>query len=177
MDIYRISCATWVLTSFLILYQQMQPELLCQLKNPLIDPSFMYPMALNFPLNTSRSYEMLQVLGRKMALKIDHANFNLIVVQETSARLLFMAVRWVRWLAPFQTLSRADQLLLLQESWKELFLLYLAQWSAPWDIDAVLTQRLARHRLTDDLLINTEVKTIQVTISPTYSQFSAPSVR
>ena len=73
-----------------------------------------------------------------------------------------MAVRWVRWLAPFQTLSRADQLLLLQESWKELFLLYLAQWSAPWDIDAVLTQRLARHRLTDDLLINTEVKTIQV---------------
>jgi nuclear receptor subfamily 2 group A len=101
-------------------------------------------------------------------------NFKLHLLQETSARLLFMAVRWVRWLAPFQTLSRADQLLLLQESWKELFLLYLAQWSAPWDIDAVLTQRLARHRLTDDLLINTEVKTIQVTQIDLSSQPSIP---
>nr|CAI5830920.1 unnamed protein product [Callosobruchus analis] len=51
------------------------------------------------------------------------------MLQETTARLLFMAVRWVRCLAPFQTLSKRDQLLLLQESWKELFLLHLAQWS------------------------------------------------
>lgn len=29
--------------------------------------------------------------------------------QETTARLLFMAVRWVRCLAPFQTLSKRDQ--------------------------------------------------------------------
>jgi len=78
-----------------------------------------------------------------------------------------MAVRWVRWLTPFQTLSRADQQLLLQESWKELFLLYLAQWSSPWDLGAVLTQRLiSRHgsRMiqADDLLLATEIKTIQV---------------
>ncbi|CAH1184281.1 unnamed protein product, partial [Phyllotreta striolata] len=56
------------------------------------------------------------------------------LLQETAARLLFMAVRWVRCLAPFQTLSKHDQLLLLQESWKELFLLHLAQWSVPWDL-------------------------------------------
>lgn len=36
------------------------------------------------------------------------------VLQETSARLLFMAVRWVRCLVPFQTLSKNDQQLLLQ---------------------------------------------------------------
>lgn len=36
------------------------------------------------------------------------------VLQETTARLLFMAVRWVRCLVPFQTLSKADQHLLLQ---------------------------------------------------------------
>ena len=30
-------------------------------------------------------------------------------VQETSARLLFMAVRWVKGLEPFQTLSKRDQ--------------------------------------------------------------------
>lgn len=36
------------------------------------------------------------------------------VLQETTARLLFMAVRWVRCLVPFQTLSKYDQQLLLQ---------------------------------------------------------------
>lgn len=36
------------------------------------------------------------------------------VLQETTARLLFMAVRWVRCLVPFQTLSKNDQQLLLQ---------------------------------------------------------------
>lgn len=36
------------------------------------------------------------------------------VLQETTARLLFMAVRWVRCLVPFQTLSKTDQQLLLQ---------------------------------------------------------------
>ena len=36
------------------------------------------------------------------------------VLQETTARLLFMAVRWVRCLLPFQTLSKNDQQLLLQ---------------------------------------------------------------
>lgn len=83
-----------------------------------------------------------------------------------------MAVRWVRWLTPFQTLSRSDQQLLLQESWKELFLLYLAQWSSPWDLGAILTQRLMnrqqqqhggiRMMQADDLLLATEIKTIQV---------------
>lgn len=77
-----------------------------------------------------------------------------------------MAVRWVRCLTPFQTLSRSDQQLLLQESWKELFLLYLAQWSSPWDLGALMNQRLARHHAgrpaDNDLLIATEVKTIQV---------------
>lgn len=83
-----------------------------------------------------------------------------------------MAVRWVRWLAPFQTLSRPDQLLLMQESWKELFLLYLAQWSTPWDLGAILTQRLARNRLADDLLLSTEVKTMQVNYNR-YRRFSS----
>ena len=32
-------------------------------------------------------------------------------LQETTARLLFMMVRWVKSLAPFQTLSRTDQVM------------------------------------------------------------------
>lgn len=73
-----------------------------------------------------------------------------------------MAVRWVRCLAPFQTLSKNDQLLLLQESWKELFLLHLAQWSVPWDLSALLGCSQARERLPNDVHTATEIKTIQV---------------
>ncbi|XP_024086139.1 nuclear receptor subfamily 2 group E member 1-like [Cimex lectularius] len=84
------------------------------------------------------------------------------VLQETTARLLFMAVRWVRCLAPFQTLSKRDQLLLLQESWKELFLLHLAQWSIPWDLSPVLGGPKARERLPlDDTLVPNELNAIQ----------------
>ncbi|KAJ8965989.1 hypothetical protein NQ317_015353 [Molorchus minor] len=83
------------------------------------------------------------------------------MLQETTARLLFMAVRWVRCLAPFQTLSKHDQLLLLQESWKELFLLHLAQWSVPWDLSTLLGCPQARERLPADIHTATEIKTIQ----------------
>ncbi|GJQ82917.1 hypothetical protein Trydic_g5920 [Trypoxylus dichotomus] len=99
------------------------------------------------------------------------------MLQETTARLLFMAVRWVRCLAPFQTLSKHDQLLLLQESWKELFLLHLAQWSVPWDLSALLGCTQARDRLPSDIHTATEIKTIQEImcrfrqISPDGSEF------
>lgn len=75
-----------------------------------------------------------------------------------------MAVRWVRCLAPFQTLSKHDQLLLLQRAWKELFLLNLAQWSMPWDLSSLLSCSQARDRLPPDLHTTTEIKKIQVSI-------------
>lgn len=53
------------------------------------------------------------------------------------------------------------QLLLLQESWKELFLLYLAQWSIPWDLSALLSSSKARDRLPQDEITANEIKTIQ----------------
>lgn len=81
--------------------------------------------------------------------------------QETTARLLFMAVRWVRCLVPFQTLSKTDQQLLLQESWKELFLLNFAQWSVPWDLSDKFESPQARERIPDDQITATEIKTIQ----------------
>jgi nuclear receptor subfamily 2 group A len=53
-------------------------------------------------------------------------------------------------------------LLLLQESWKELFLLHLAQWSIPWDLSPVLGGPKARERLPqDDPIVSLEINTIQ----------------
>jgi hypothetical protein len=72
------------------------------------------------------------------------------------------------------------QLLLLQESWKELFLLHLAQWSIPWDLSSLFGCSKARDRLPQDDITNNEIKTIQVinpngtqnciTLSPHFSQ-------
>jgi nuclear receptor subfamily 2 group A len=54
------------------------------------------------------------------------------------------------------------QLLLLQESWKELFLLHLAQWSIPWDLSTLLNCSKARERIPNDEITNIELVTIQV---------------
>ncbi|KAJ0175487.1 hypothetical protein K1T71_008646 [Dendrolimus kikuchii] len=83
------------------------------------------------------------------------------LLQETSARLLFMAVRWVRCLAPFQALAQSDQLVLLRAAWKDLFLLHLAQWSAPWDLAPLLAAPVARSRLPPDPLADLELNTLQ----------------
>uniref|UniRef100_A0A1I8M8B3 Uncharacterized protein n=1 Tax=Musca domestica TaxID=7370 RepID=A0A1I8M8B3_MUSDO len=83
------------------------------------------------------------------------------MLQETTARLLFMAVRWVKCLMPFQTLSRQDQILLLQESWKELFLLNLAQWITPLDLNPIFESAMIKERLPQDETTDMEMKTIQ----------------
>ncbi|XP_030047401.1 photoreceptor-specific nuclear receptor [Microcaecilia unicolor] len=52
-------------------------------------------------------------------------------VYETSARLLFMAVKWSKNLPVFSSLPFRDQVILLEEAWSELFLLCAIQWSMP----------------------------------------------
>ncbi|KAL5287509.1 NR2E3 family protein [Megaselia abdita] len=52
-------------------------------------------------------------------------------VYETSARLLFMAVKWAKNLPSFSSLPFKDQVVLLEESWSDLFLLNAIQWCIP----------------------------------------------
>nr|XP_056722052.1 photoreceptor-specific nuclear receptor [Euleptes europaea] len=52
-------------------------------------------------------------------------------VYETSARLLFMAVKWAKNLPVFSNLPFRDQVILLEEAWSELFLLCAIQWALP----------------------------------------------
>ncbi|XP_029431105.1 photoreceptor-specific nuclear receptor [Rhinatrema bivittatum] len=52
-------------------------------------------------------------------------------IYETSARLLFMAVKWSKNLPVFSNLPFRDQVILLEEAWSELFLLCAIQWSMP----------------------------------------------
>uniref|UniRef100_T1JH33 Nuclear receptor subfamily 2 group E member 1 n=1 Tax=Strigamia maritima TaxID=126957 RepID=T1JH33_STRMM len=71
-------------------------------------------------------------------------------LQETTARLLFMVVQWVKCLSPFQTLSKDDQTVLLEESWKDLFLLNLAQWSVPMDLNTIFTNSKFHSKISDN---------------------------
>ncbi|XP_022610338.1 photoreceptor-specific nuclear receptor-like [Seriola dumerili] len=54
-------------------------------------------------------------------------------VYETSARLLFMSVKWAKNLPVFAHLPFRDQVILLEEAWSEMFLLCAIQWSLPMD--------------------------------------------
>uniref|UniRef100_A0A915L156 NR LBD domain-containing protein n=1 Tax=Romanomermis culicivorax TaxID=13658 RepID=A0A915L156_ROMCU len=49
---------------------------------------------------------------------------------DTSARLLYMAVKWAKNLPSFTSSSYKDQVILLEENWSDLFLLSLFQWSS-----------------------------------------------
>ncbi|CAH1962391.1 unnamed protein product [Acanthoscelides obtectus] len=49
------------------------------------------------------------------------------VICESAARLLFMNVQWIRSIGHFTSLPLQDQLLLLEETWRELFILGAAQ--------------------------------------------------
>ena len=63
-----------------------------------------------------------------------------------------------------------DQLLLLQESWKDLFLLHLSQWAVPWDLSNLLNNRQNSLRTNGHILsieeevVDMEIKTMQVSI-------------
>ncbi|XP_024859529.1 photoreceptor-specific nuclear receptor [Kryptolebias marmoratus] len=54
-------------------------------------------------------------------------------IYETSARLLFMSVKWAKYLPVFAHLAFRDQVILLEEAWSEMFLLCAIQWSLPMD--------------------------------------------
>ncbi|XP_022091275.1 photoreceptor-specific nuclear receptor-like isoform X2 [Acanthaster planci] len=54
-------------------------------------------------------------------------------IYESSARLLFMAVKWAKNLPSFANLPFRDQVILIEEAWSELFVLCAIQWSMPLD--------------------------------------------
>lgn len=56
---------------------------------------------------------------------------------ELAAQLLFMNVRWVKNLIPFTTLPLDDQLILLEGSWNELFVLGTAEFLLPLDLHSL----------------------------------------
>ena len=50
---------------------------------------------------------------------------------ETAARILFMTIKWTKSIPAFVGLPHRDQLILIEESWRDLFILSLAQFRLP----------------------------------------------
>lgn len=57
---------------------------------------------------------------------------------ESAASLLLMNVKWAKNVPSFTSLPMGDQVLLLEESWRELFMLGAAQFLAPLDLGPVI---------------------------------------
>ena len=58
---------------------------------------------------------------------------------EAAARLLFMSVKWAKTVPAFNALPFRDQVVLLEESWRELFVLGAAQFQIPIDAGPLLS--------------------------------------
>uniref|UniRef100_A0A182KFE5 NR LBD domain-containing protein n=1 Tax=Anopheles christyi TaxID=43041 RepID=A0A182KFE5_9DIPT len=59
-------------------------------------------------------------------------------IRESAAQLLFMNVNFLKSLTPFTQLPMADQLVLFEESWREFFILAVAQYLAPINFSQLL---------------------------------------
>ncbi|XP_038048111.1 nuclear receptor subfamily 2 group E member 1-like [Patiria miniata] len=57
---------------------------------------------------------------------------------EVAARLLFTSVKWTKNIPCYRLLPYRDQVLLLEEGWRDLFLLGICQWSVPLETDSLL---------------------------------------
>ena len=60
-------------------------------------------------------------------------------VCEAAARILFLSVKWVRSIPAFLSIPFSDQVALLEEGWRELFVLGAAQFQMPIDIAPLLS--------------------------------------
>jgi nuclear receptor subfamily 2 group E protein 1 len=59
-------------------------------------------------------------------------------VCEAAARLLFMSIKWIKHVPAFFSLPYRDQVLLLEQGWRELFVLGASQFQLPLDVGPLL---------------------------------------
>ncbi|EEB14839.1 Orphan nuclear receptor NR2E1, putative [Pediculus humanus corporis] len=84
---------------------------------------------------------------------------------ESAARLLFMNVTWAKNVPAFTRLNYKDQLLLLEESWRELFVLSASQFMLPLELVDLLTAHTTVTANSEKALtIAQEVKQFQETL-------------
>lgn len=83
------------------------------------------------------SYENIQFKLTPPTLGV--SSLSMEYVYEIATRLLFLTVDWTRNIQAFRSLESTDQLVLLQSSWSDLFMLGVAQCSTSFPLSPLLT--------------------------------------
>ncbi|XP_070191384.1 nuclear receptor subfamily 2 group E member 1-like isoform X2 [Littorina saxatilis] len=87
---------------------------------------------------------------------------------EAAARLLFMAVKWAKTVPAFVALPFRDQVVLLEESWRELFVLGASQFQIPLEAGPLLAAAGMNAEVTPaDKMVSvmSEIRALQETIA------------
>nr|CAI5846732.1 unnamed protein product [Callosobruchus analis] len=100
-----------------------------------------YPHVMPSPTALSGTYSTIMAMSRlpiPMPTLLPSPLLNPAVICESAARLLFMNVQWTKSISHFTSLPLQDQLLLLEESWRELFILGAAQFLPITDLTSLV---------------------------------------
>uniref|UniRef100_A0A3Q2U2B0 Photoreceptor-specific nuclear receptor n=1 Tax=Fundulus heteroclitus TaxID=8078 RepID=A0A3Q2U2B0_FUNHE len=92
----------------------------------------------NIDVTTNDAEESLSLDGSRLTYSSSSSES----FYETSARLLYMSVKWAKNLPAFTHLPFRDQVILLEEAWSEMFLLCAIQMSLPMDRCLILSPEL-----------------------------------
>jgi hypothetical protein len=95
-------------------------------------------------------------MGGNLSMNFPLMMFGAETLCETAARLLFMNVKWAKSVPAFVSLPLRDQLMLLEESWRELFVLGASQFNLPWEMGPKL---LGNYDSDSDSIGKTKTKT------------------
>ncbi|XP_033111989.1 nuclear receptor subfamily 2 group E member 1-like isoform X2 [Anneissia japonica] len=96
-------------------------------------PAMTYYGTFYHSLLTAEQFNMnpLHIDTSRREVKIENDGTNHESVAEITARLLFLSVKWAKHIPSFRILPYRDQVILLEEGWRDIFLLGMAQWSVP----------------------------------------------
>ncbi len=120
------------------IFQQSQPSAVTQnsFSSNSSSSSSVSSSSSNSSTNSSTNFLHQNFLQQQQQQQFHGANET---IQEASARMLFMSIKWCKSLPSFASLQLRDQIILLEESWSEIFLLCALQWSLNMEVNPLLT--------------------------------------
>lgn len=124
------------------------------------------PMLPRVSLHLTFKPNFLILLQLPLVSPIVPPTVNPSAVCESAARLLFMNVKWAKNIPSFTALPLSDQLLLLKETWRELFILGAAQFLSPLELASLVSaSRLVECEQEKAVKFLNEVKEFQATLT------------
>ena len=98
-------------------------------------------------------------------------------IYESAAKLLFMSIKWAKSVPSFLQLQDADQTLLLEDSWAQLFIIGLAQWGIQFDEETLLKESVIKGteempKLTTDARLLKDVTTKLMMLRLDHTEFT-----